>query len=257
MIMVLVMIGFLGDLHLGNLYSDVGGVLDLVRSMMLVADGRLDLVLVGDVMEGANKYRTQIYRMFNVEPLRVQLDLFQWFVQTINGMARQRGVKTKIYVVLGNHDLGYGYGNLLRFVATKNTSISYDTLLLRTKYHKILVKHQLNRGSRGSYLTWWSGYLLSLADKLLSETGANMLVTAHTHRPDIAVVNRDDKLYVGLPAYIVSNEDYKHNKAVLYSEGWIKILVQPKNPRNQVMRNNIKRMSELVGVEPLLDEVSI
>lgn len=252
------MIGFLGDLHLGNLFSDVDGVLDLVRSMMLMSgDGRLDLVFVGDLIEGAHKYRTQIYKMFNVEPLRVQLDLFQWFMQTINAMAKERNIKVKIYVVLGNHDLGYDYGNLLKFVKTKNMNISYDTLLLRTKYHKILVKHQLNRGSRGSYLTWWSGYLLNLAQKLLSETGADMLVTAHTHRPDISIVNRDNKFYVGLPAYIVSNEDHKYNKAILYNDGWIRILIQDKNQRNQVLRNNIKRMSELVGVEPLIDEISV
>jgi len=257
MVLEMNVVGFFGDLHLGNLFTDVDGVLELAERVMKYADERVVLVFVGDVIEGTNKYRTQIYKMFNVEPLRVQLDYLSWFINTLFDKSKEVGVRLKIHIVLGNHDLGYDYGNLIKFIRKRGLDVSYDSLLIRTERHRILCKHQLNRGSRGSYLTWWSGYLLNLGEKLLFQHNADILVTAHTHRPDIAIVNRDDKFFVGLPAYIVSNEDYKFNKIVVYMDGWMRIDMVSKRPRNLVMRENLRKMSEIVGVEPLLDEVSI
>lgn len=251
-------VGFFGDLHLGNLFSDVDGVLELFeRGLSFTNDDGYIAVFVGDVIEGTNKYRTQIYKMFNVEPLRVQLDYLSWFVNTLFDKANEKGVRLKVYIVLGNHDLGYDYGNLIKFIRKKNLYVAYDTLMLKTDNYRIVCKHQLNRGSRGSYLTWWSGYLLNLGEKLLNEYNADVLVTAHTHRPDIAIVNRDDKLFIGLPAYIVSNEDYKYNKAVFYRDGWFRIHMIQKRPRNMVMRENLRKMSEIVGIEPLLEEATL
>ena len=251
------LIAFFGDLHLGNLYSDVDGVIELFERGLGFTDDEYYVVFVGDVIEGTHKYRTQIYKMFNVEPLRVQLDYLSWLLNVFFDKAREKNIKLRIYIVLGNHDLGYSYGNLIKFINKRYVHVAYDTLMLKTREHRIVCKHQLNRASRGSYLTWWSGYLLNLGEKLLNELKGDVLVTAHTHRPDISIVNRDGRLYIGLPAYIISNEDYKYNKAVFYRDGWIRIHMISKRPRNFVMRENLRKMSEIVGAEPVLDEVEI
>lgn len=247
------LIGFYGDLHLGNFYSDVDGFLDMNKESMGLADKYI-LVLVGDVIEGSNKYRTQIYKMFNIEPLRVQLDYLTWVLDRLFDQAEENGVDLTVHIVLGNHDLGYDYGNLIKYVKRDKVFVSYDTLILKTPEHKIVCKHQLNRGSRGSYLTWWSGYLLNLGEKLLNELGGDILVTAHTHRPDIAIVNRDNRYFIGLSAFIVSNEDYKYNKAVLYRDGWFNIMIRRKNNRMDVQKTNITRMAEIIGQENLVEE---
>lgn len=250
------MIVFFGDLHLGNLYSDVKGVLDLYNNVFSFVDEGEEIIVVfdGDIIEGANKYRTQIYKMFNVEPLHAQIEYTRWFIRRLLDIADEHGVKAHIHLVLGNHDIGYDYGNLLYILKDKNVHVTIDTLILNTDEYRIICKHQLNRYSRGSYLTWWSGYLLNLGEKILDQYNGNVLVTAHTHRPDIAIINRDNKFFIGLPAYIVSNEDYKYNKAVLIDNEWIHIEINNKNKRTDVLRYNINTLMEILGVEPEIDE---
>lgn len=173
--------------------------------------------------------------MFNLEPLRVQLMYARWLFKQVADAVSSNGIDYSIYAVLGNHDVGYSYGNLLDLIKMRGLRIVYDTLILKSGDYRIVCKHQLNRYSRGSYLTWLSGYLLNLDEKLLEMYHGNVLVTAHTHRPDIAIVNWDDKLFIGLPAYIISNEDYKYNKAIVFRNGWIHVIIKNKHDKSEVI----------------------
>lgn len=253
-------IGFYGDLHIGNLSADIPGFIEITRKVVSnYKPTKYIMVLLGDVIEGSNKYRTQIYKMFNVEPLRIQLDYLAYTLNTIIDYALDMGVYINIKMVLGNHDLGYDYGNLIKYIARdeKMMSYSYDVLILNTNQHRILCKHQLNRMSRGSYLTWWTGYLLNLGERILMEYDADMLVTAHTHRPDIGIVYKNGRTYIGLPSFIVSNEDHIQNKILLYTNGWMKIEVYRKTDPYKLQEINIENMKKLLEQRKVVEEVNI
>lgn len=245
------LISFFGDLHVGNFYSDIPGFLEMNKLLIdSYKPEKYVIVLVGDMIEGANKYRTQIYKMFNIEPLRVQLDYFHSIILELKKYGEEKDVFVEVNMVLGNHDLGYDYGNLLKFIPGIN--YAHDVLVLNTDYHKIICKHQLNRMSRGSYLTWWTGYLLDLAYRVLEEYGGDILVTAHTHRPDIGIMHKGKKLFIGLPSFVSSNEDHLYNKALLYYKGWIQIYTSPKNDPYKIREYNIEYMRKIIeSTEPV------
>lgn len=252
------LVGFYGDLHLGNFRSDVPSFLSMTeKAIDKYRPKKFVMVLVGDMIEGTNKYRTQIYKMFNIEPLRVQLEYFKWVAKQVFKIGREYQVKVNIAAVLGNHDMGYDYGSVIKLLGVRKVTFAYEVLLLTIGKKRIVVKHQLNRMSRGSYLTWWSGYLLNLARQVIDEHKADMLVTAHTHRPDVGILYKDGKTYIGLPSFIVSNEDRKENKIVLYTEDWLKIETHPKTPWNKLEEFNVETMKRLLGAREPVEKFKV
>ena len=67
-----------GDIHIGNIMSDTMSFSrTFSEAMSLKPDA---IVFVGDVIDGAMKYSTQIFKQSSIRPIDVQRILFKWLV---------------------------------------------------------------------------------------------------------------------------------------------------------------------------------
>ncbi len=239
---------FPGDLQIGNLHSDVPGFQKCVKKAILEYNPReLWIIFVGDLIENSSKYRTQIYKIFNVEPLYVQLEYLREILNEIVAFAKHHVEEIKIRAVLGNHDLTFHTGNIIRERDFDfDFKIYWDYLILKIGEKRYLVIHAVDGKSSGSYLTGWSGYLLEQAKKLLDEYQCDVIITAHTHRPLIADISKDGRRYIMVPSFLSGNREGFLNQLFVVTPFGTNIIEEKKNDPRYLESYNINEMNKIL-----------
>ena len=201
----------IGDLHLGNVNADILSFLHLLRKIKYFKDMIKEIVLVGDFLDGLDKYSTQQYKQYP-QTLEVQRNLLKWLIELL----LNEFPSAKLILVLGNHEADF-------------KGVLFDKEMLEDKYDRLEVKrehidgnkmlfiHQLGRGTRfGSQSGWTpSTVARALAEITSLEHRTRMhlsgLVTAHVHKTlDILQVNGYNLIL--LPSFLKTGYETAEDK---------------------------------------------
>jgi len=170
----------IGDLHLGNYYSDILKFLQLLDRARNYSYRINEIILLGDVVDGIDKYQSQSYKHYP-ETLSLQRNYTRWLIELLHNEFSN----AEIVLTLGNHEKDFR-GIILDEEAIQT---SYTFLKIREKYvdtNRFLYIHQLN--ARMAAIAGWSTLSISLAlaeissiENTIKERLAG-IVTAHVHR---------------------------------------------------------------------------
>ncbi len=209
--MVAVYTAAIGDLHLGNVNSDILSFLHLLRKIKYLKDMIKEIVLAGDFVDGLDKYSTQSYKQYP-QTLEVQRNLLKWLIELL----MNEFPSAKVVLVIGNHEADFK-GLLFD---KDDLEDKYDRLEVKREYidgNKMLFIHQLGKGARFGSQSGWTPATVAraLAEITSVEHRTRMhlsgLVTAHVHKTlDILQVNGYNLIL--LPAFLKTGYETAEDK---------------------------------------------
>jgi len=163
-----------GDIHIGNLMSDL---ISFERAVRDAIDMEPDVIIfLGDVIDGAMKYPTQIFRQSSIRPIDVQRKLFRWLVlDKIKGS----GKDIMLIVIMGNHDTNF-IENFLK-PAFEGYNLKYE-YVTRAVIDETLYTHYVLRRGRGSYATAITPMMVTMMLTQAMNEGVRRIVFSHIHR---------------------------------------------------------------------------
>ena len=238
----------IGDLHLGNIHSDIMSFYTLViRTINNYQPKLLNLVFLGDVIESAGKYRTQVYKILNIEPLYLQKKILEYLLTRLSLIAEGLGTKLKVILIEGNHDLSYHHGNILDNLNIPCEYKVYEHhVILKWNEKRILCIHTVAKSSRGSYLTGWSGYLKRKAIQELKRYKCDIICMGHTHQPMVSMIFEDGYGFIMLPSFLVGEGLGLYHQGLLLTEYGFNIIELPKQDMYSVEEQNIELMRSIL-----------
>jgi len=230
------MIVYIGDLHLGNIYSDTKSFFELLEKIKQ-KKGKIDeIVLLGDVIDGLDKYSTQDYKQYP-ETMNIQYNMLKFLLYYL----KKEFQKSKIVIVLGNHER-YFIGTLFDKELIEN---KFKNVKIVDKYidsNKMLNIHQLTKSSGG--VTGWSPSLVNAAKSVLVSENKKLrgVVTAHIHK-NFSIVEQNQQLFVVLPAFLMSERELAQN--VLCNPSLLLMKVANEKYKVEIYRKNFNDIEEV------------
>jgi UDP-2,3-diacylglucosamine pyrophosphatase LpxH len=193
---------YIGDLHLGNIYSDILGFIELLEKAK--QDKYEEVILEGDVVDGLDKYNTQKYKQMP-DTLITQQELLKWLIEFI-----QNNIDTqKIVFVIGNHEKD-SRGSIIDFEMLQKV---YGITIARHYYdcNNMINIHQLAKSARVGSQSGWTPSLVDKAKTMLVYYtriygDVRGIVTAHVHKI-FAYIQNMDWTFILLPAFLKSGRD--------------------------------------------------
>lgn len=190
-----------GDLHLGNIMSDTIAFRQLLDKAL--AEKPDCIVFLGDVIDGAFKYPTQMYRIPNIRPIDIQRVMFKDFI--LDYIEKKCGKKSPLLVFIkGNHDVNF-IENFLK-PAFSDVKLPYK-YVYQFKIDNTLFMHYITRRSRGSYATTLTPQLVSMCMSIMLKEGVKRLVFGHLHRSVVFTRIASGEIIV-LPPFIRRDDAY-------------------------------------------------
>jgi len=234
---------YVGDLHLGNVYSDIKSFFELMEKVKAKHKDIHEIIFTGDVVDGLEKYETQKYKQYP-ETLEVQYNLLKLLLYYLE----QEFPNTKVVLVLGNHDR-YFYGVLFDKELLESR---FKNVKIVDKYvdgNKVLNIHQL--GGRVGGEVGWSPTMLQRAKTMLLAEGKELkgLVTAHIHK-GLSILKHGKQIFVTLPAFLMDEKEIARN--VAFNPTILALEVEDGSERVEIYE---KDFNDLVDVKAFNDEL--
>jgi len=163
-----------GDIHIGNIMSDlISFSKAFAEAMGLKPDA---VVFVGDVIDGAMKYSTQIFKQSSIRPIDVQRVLFRWLI--LDKIA-ESGLEPELVVIRGNHDTNFIEDFLKPALSDYKLPYTYS---VKVVIDDVLYMHYLLRRGRGSYATAITPMMVTMALSYAAKEKVKKIVFSHIHR---------------------------------------------------------------------------
>jgi len=195
---------YVGDLHLGNIYSDVKSFFELMERVKTKHRDIHEIIFTGDVVDGLDKYETQKYKQYP-ETLEVQYKLLKLLLYYLE----HEFPETRVVLVLGNHDK-YFHGLLFDKELIESR---FSNVRIVEKYidsNSFLCIHELGGKTGGD--VGWTPTMLQRAKTLLLAEGTKLkgLVTAHIHK-SLSIVKHGGQMFIVLPAFLMHEREIARN----------------------------------------------
>lgn len=231
-----------GDVHLGNINADIISFINVLKKGL--SEKPNYVVFLGDVIEGALKYFTQIFKISSVRPIDIQRELFRRFVADL---VLKHSPKTTLVVVKGNHDINY-IEDFLK-PAFQGTKVRYE-YVNEFLVSKTVFIHYITRRSRGSYATAITPMHVTLALASAKQWDADRIVYSHIHR-GLSIVVVGGIEIIALPSFLRYNDTYDNMysppSALILTDEEIKIIKSDVKPSiAEVQKFNVDAMNEIL-----------
>jgi len=188
-----------GDLHIGNIMFDVISFSRAFGEAIKLSPDAV--VFVGDVIDGAMKYPTQIFKQSSIRPIDVQRIMFRWLVLD---KIKDSGVKPELVVIRGNHDTNFIEDFLKPALSGYSLPYTYSTKVV---IDNVLYTHYILRRGRGSYATSVTPMMVTLALSYAAKEGVRKIVFSHIHRGVSHMIVGGIEL-VALPSFVRYEDAY-------------------------------------------------
>jgi len=227
---------YVGDLHLGNIYSDVKSFFELMERVKTKHRDIHEIIFTGDVVDGLEKYETQKYKQYP-ETLEVQYNLLKLLLYYLE----QEFPNAKVVLVLGNHDR-YFYGTLFDKELIESR---FRNVKIADKYidsNRILCIHQL--GGRVGGEIGWSPTMLQRAKTVLLAEGKELkgLVTAHIHK-GLSFLKHGKQIFVILPAFLMDEKEIARN--IAYNPSVLLMDLEADSERIEIFEKDFNDINEV------------
>ena len=230
----------LGDVHLGNIYSDV---LSLERLLKAGLRYKVDeVVLLGDVIDGAFKYPTQIFKTSSIRPIDIQREMFR---ELLLKPLERRKDPPRLVIVRGNHDTNFLEDFLKPAIAETELEVTYTNIYLVDDQ---LYTHYILKKARGSYATTITPMLAFLGVNLARQYNASKVIVGHLHRGAVHLMVSGVEL-VFLPSMLrhVDAYDAMYDKCIaLIDDTVVFKCLSDKPPISHVQEANINLINKIL-----------
>ena len=197
-----------GDIHIGNVMADL---ISFSHAMDEVIRYRPDIiVLLGDVIDGAMKYPTQIFKQSSIRPIDVQRKLFRWLVLD---KIKNAGIKSKLVIIMGNHDTNF-IENFLK-PALQGYDLEYE-YVTKAVIGRTLFLHYILRRGRGSYATSITPMMVTMMLSQALALGVKRIVFSHIHRGLAHLIVGGVEM-IALPSFMRFNDSYDYMYVPCYA----------------------------------------
>lgn len=233
---------YIGDLHGGNSYAAIKDFLLLLRKAKESGLKPSEIVVLGDFIDGIDKYPTQPYKQ-PVEVLSIEREFTKWLIEVLKNEFNPK----RIVFVIGNHDQDFRGSPIDPELLT----MAYGNVVFAREYideNKMLCIHQIGRSTRIGGQAGWTPSAVDKAkslvlDKVLREhKEIRGIVTAHCHKM-LDILNSTGLWLILLPSFLKTgketSEDIMYQPALLFMEGdKIEIISKRFSPLEEVTRFN-------------------